>query len=103
MTTPPGSDGPGTPGPSDPSGQAELVRRWEKALRATAYVPISRAAIERLLCELLDHLCDSLAAEEFFPEPGRMVGQRLVASYFTDEQSLARTMEVLGQGLAANP
>jgi PAS domain S-box-containing protein len=66
-------------------------------------VPISRIAIERLLRELLDQLCDSLAAEKASPAVGRMVGERLVAGYFTDEQSLARTMEVLGQGLPANP
>lgn len=103
MTTPPGSDYPGTPGSPDPSGRVELARQWERALRATAYVPISRVAIERLLRDLLDQLFGSLLAEQFCPEQGRMVGQRLVASYFTDEQSLARTMEVLGQGLPANP
>jgi hypothetical protein len=75
----------------------------EQALRTTAYVPTSRAAIDRVLSELLDRLFDSLMAENFSPEPGRMVGQRLVAAYFLNEQSLSRTIEVLGQGLPANP
>jgi diguanylate cyclase (GGDEF)-like protein/PAS domain S-box-containing protein len=66
-------------------------------------VPISRVAIERLLRELLDQLCDSLAAEKVSPAVGRKVGEQLVAGYFTDEQGLARTMEVLGRGLPANP
>lgn len=102
MTTP-GSDWPGRPGPPAPSGRVELARQWERALRGTAYVPISRVAIERLLRELLDQLCDSLAAEKVSPAVGRMVGEQLVAGYFTDEQSLARPMEVLGRGLPANP
>ena len=66
-------------------------------------MPISRVAIERLLRELLDQLCDSLAAEKVSPAVGRKVGEQLVAGYFTDEQGLARTMEVLGRGLPANP
>ncbi|MGH3981765.1 MAG: hypothetical protein ACRDST_03500 [Pseudonocardiaceae bacterium] len=98
MTTPPGADCPGTPGPSAPSGRVELARLWERALRATAYVPISRVAIERSLRELLDQLFDGLVAEKFSPEPGRMVGQRLVASYFTDasrwrDWTMARSSE----------
>ncbi|MGH3974455.1 MAG: putative bifunctional diguanylate cyclase/phosphodiesterase [Pseudonocardiaceae bacterium] len=89
--------------PPASSGRVELARQWEKALRTTAYVPTSRAAVDRVLRELLDRLFDSLAAEKFSPEPGRMVGQRLVAAYFINEQSLSRTIEVLGQGLPANP
>lgn len=103
MTTPPGSDGPGTLDPPAWSGRAELARQWEKALRTTAYVPTSRAMIECVLRELLDQLFDCLAAAKFSPESGRMVGQRLVTAYFISEQSLSRTMEVLGQGLPANP
>ncbi len=56
-----------------------------------------------MLRELLDRLFNSLTVEEFSAAPGRMVGQRLVASHFTDEQSLSRTVEVLGQGLPASP
>ena len=108
MTTPPGSEHPGSPGPpasSGPasSGRAELAWQWASALRTTAYVPTSRPEIERLLRELLDQLFDSLAVEEFSPDPAREVGRRLVTSYFTGEQSLSRTVAVLGQGLAANP
>ncbi|MGB7796142.1 MAG: sensor domain-containing diguanylate cyclase, partial [Pseudonocardiaceae bacterium] len=80
-----------------------LARRWERALRTTAYTPTSPVAIQRVLCELLDRLFDSLRAKQFSSAPGRMVGQRLVASHFTDEQGLSRTVEVLGQGLPASP
>ncbi|MGB9279601.1 MAG: EAL domain-containing protein [Pseudonocardiaceae bacterium] len=58
--------------------------------------------IERVLRELLDQLFNSLTAQRFSPAPSRMVGQRLVASHFTDEQSLSRTVEVLGEGLPAS-
>lgn len=91
MTTPPGSR------------RAELARRWANALRTTTYVPTSRNEIESLLRELLDSLFDALTVEEFSPDPGRVVGQRLVAGHFTGEQSLSRTVEVLGQGLPVSP
>ncbi|MGB8961897.1 MAG: PAS domain S-box protein, partial [Pseudonocardiaceae bacterium] len=58
--------------------------------------------IERVLRELLDQLFNSLTAQRFSPAPSRMVGQRLVASHFTDEQSLSRTVEVLGERLPAS-
>jgi diguanylate cyclase (GGDEF)-like protein/PAS domain S-box-containing protein len=102
MTTPPRSEDHGSLAPTA-SERLELARRWEWALRTTAYAPTSPLAIQRVLCELLDRLFDSLRAKQFSPAPGRMVGQRLVASQFTDEQSLSRTVEVLGQGLPANP
>lgn len=66
-------------------------------------MPASRVEIERVLRELVDRLCDSLAVEDFSPGPGWEVGQRLVAGSFTGEQSLSRTVEVLGQGLPADP
>ncbi|MGH3900149.1 MAG: putative bifunctional diguanylate cyclase/phosphodiesterase [Pseudonocardiaceae bacterium] len=84
-------------------GRADLARQWAKALRATAYVPTSPDEIEHLLRELIDMLFDTLTAEEFSPNSGRAVGQQLVAAYFTGEQSLSRTVEVLGPGLPADP
>lgn len=98
MTVPPG-------GSVDPSvtGRLELARQWERALRTTAYVPSSPVAIERVLAELVDRLFDSLTAEAFSPALGRLVGERLVASHFTDEQSLSCTVEVLGRELPASP
>ncbi|MBV9012949.1 MAG: EAL domain-containing protein [Pseudonocardiales bacterium] len=84
------------------SDRAGLARQWASALRTTAYVPTSRREIERLLRELLDRLFGSLTVEEFSPGTGREVGQQLVTCYFTGEQSLSRTVEVLAGGLAAN-
>jgi diguanylate cyclase (GGDEF)-like protein/PAS domain S-box-containing protein len=100
--TPPRSEDPGSLTPTA-SERLELARRWERALRTTAYAQTSPVAIQRVLRELLDRLFNSLRAKQFSPAPGRMVGQRLVASHFTDEQSLSRTVEVLGQGLPASP
>ena len=85
------------------SGRLKLAQQWERALRTTAYVPSSPVAIERMLAELVDQLFDSLTAEPFSPSSGRVVGQRLVASQFTNEQSLSCTVEVLGRGLPASP
>lgn len=80
-----------------------MARQWARALRPTAYVPASCREIDLLLGELLDRLFESLAVDEFSPSPGREVGQRLVAGYFTGEQSLSCTVETLGQALPANP
>jgi diguanylate cyclase (GGDEF)-like protein/PAS domain S-box-containing protein len=98
MTMPPCSEG-----PDSALGRLELARQWERALRTTAYVATSPVALERVLRELVDRLFNSLTVENFSPAPGRMVGQRLVASHFTDEQSLILTVELLGQGLPASP
>jgi len=88
--------------PLDASGQAELVQRWAKALRATAYVPASSLQIQRLLEELLAVVVSTLRAKKFCPDPAREVGERLVRGGFTGEQSLSRTLEVLGQALPAD-
>ncbi len=101
MTMPTGSEG--APRPVDPSGRTELARQWAKALRTTAYVPMSRVEIERLLGGLLDTVFDTLTVEEFLPDPAKEVGQRLVTESFTADQSLSRTLEVLGQALPVDP
>lgn len=101
MTTPPGRDG--APGLPASSARAELARQWAKALRPTAYVPRSRAEIQHLLGELLDVLFGVLTVEDFPLDRANAVGRRLVSEYFTGEQSLSRTVEVLGQALPASP
>jgi PAS domain S-box-containing protein len=76
---------------------------WAKALSTTAYVPRSGREIERLLRSLLDELFDSLSGPGFNPGAAREVGVRLVAENFIGEQSLSRTVEVLGQALPVQP
>jgi diguanylate cyclase (GGDEF)-like protein/PAS domain S-box-containing protein len=78
------------------------VRRWAKALRTTAYVPAAHVEVQRLLDDQLNNLFETLAADEFCARPAREVGKRLVTGGFTGEQSLSRTIEVLGQALPAS-
>lgn len=73
-----------TPSDRDP-GRTELARQWARALRLTAYAPVSHVEIERLLRELLDSLFKAITVQEPSPNPGRAVGQRLVTAYFTGE------------------
>jgi PAS domain S-box-containing protein len=101
MAVPPGSAE--TPRSSTSSARAELARRWGRALGTTAYVPASPAEIEGELNALLDVVFDTLLAESFAPDPARQVGERLVVGYFIGEQSLSRTVELLGQALPADP
>lgn len=85
------------------SARVELVRRWARALRATAYVPASSRQIQGLLEELLAVVVSTLQVDKFCPDPAREVGERLVRGGFTGEHSLSRTIEVLGQALPADP
>ena len=85
------------------TGRAELARQWAGALSRTAYVPLSRGDIEAMLGGLLDGLLDALLAAEFSAGAGTEAGRRLVAAHFTGEQSLSRTVEVLGVALPASP
>lgn len=107
MTTPVPPAGPAQQGPPPKPERAELARVWAKALISTTYVPTSRPDIERLLRNLVDDLVGSLvggvADQGFSPDAAREVGVRLVAAHFTSEQSLSRTMELLGQALPALP
>lgn len=89
--------------PLDASGLAELIKRWARTLLATAYVPASWMQIQRLSEELLAVVVSTLRAEKFCPDPARDVGERLARSGFTGEQSLSRTLEVLGSALPADP
>ncbi|HEY6422258.1 MAG TPA: PAS domain S-box protein [Pseudonocardiaceae bacterium] len=66
-------------------------------------MPASRVEIERLLGALLETVLNTLAVGTFSPDPAREVGKRLVAARFTGEQSLSRTVELLGQALPAAP
>lgn len=100
MTGPVQSSGPAEQGRP---ARAELARVWVKALSSTAYVPKSHREIEQLLRELLDVLFGTLTGDRFSPGAAREVGVRLVTEHFTSEQSLSRTVEVLGQALPADP
>lgn len=103
MTTPVQSAGPAQQGPPTRSGRGELARLWAKALDDTAYVPTARKDLERTLRALLDELVDIVGARSFSPTAAREVGVALVAEHFTAEQSVSRTVELLGEALPAQP
>ncbi|MGH4026504.1 MAG: putative bifunctional diguanylate cyclase/phosphodiesterase [Pseudonocardiaceae bacterium] len=103
MTTPVQSAGPAKQGPPTRSGRSELARLWAKALDGTAYVPATRQDVERSLRALLDELVDILRAKSFSPAPAREVGVALVAQHYISEQSVSRTVELLGEALPAQP
>lgn len=85
--------------PAQPFWRVELIRAWSDGVRAAAEVPVPDEEIG----ELLGDLIDALGQAEFSPQPAADVGSRLVAGGFTGEQSLGRTVEILGQALPRQP
>jgi diguanylate cyclase (GGDEF)-like protein/PAS domain S-box-containing protein len=90
-------------GPAQPASQAELVRAWLDAVSSTAEVPLPRGSVEEFLREQLSELIEALGQEPLRTEPATVLGTELVARGFTGEQSLSRTVEILGQALPAQP
>lgn len=103
MTTPVQSAGPAKQGPPTRSGRPDLARLWAKALDDTAYVPTTRQDVERSLRGLLDNLLDIVRAKSFSPAPAREVGVALVALHYISDQSVSRTVELLGEALPTQP
>jgi len=90
-------------GPAQPVLRAELVHAWLDAVSPTAEVPVTARWVEECLREALSRLIDALAQEPLHPEPAADVGAELVARGFTGEQSLGRTVEILGHALPGLP
>ncbi len=86
-------------GPAQPFWRVELIRAWSDGVRAAVGVPVPDEEIG----ELLGDLIDALGQAEFSPRPAADVGSRLVAGGCTGEQSLGRTVEILGQALPGQP
>ena len=83
--------------------RAEFALEWAAALGTSAAVPASRHTVESLLRGLLNNLFDAAAAEAFSTGPAIEVGGRLVAEHFTGQESLSRTVEVLGRAMLTGP
>src|SRR5882757_7211296 len=79
--------------------RAELVRRWSLSTSSVVYIPKPPEAIEALLLGFLDELLGALAEPEFSMTAGMRVGDRLVAEGFSHPDALARTLDVLTEGL----
>ncbi|WP_317630377.1 putative bifunctional diguanylate cyclase/phosphodiesterase [Saccharopolyspora rosea] len=69
---------------------------WAQALMGTSYVPMTSAEVEGRLCGYTDRLVDALLSDPFDPSAARAVGVDLVGVHFTSAESLARTIDLLG-------
>jgi diguanylate cyclase (GGDEF)-like protein/PAS domain S-box-containing protein len=82
----------------------ELARAWAHAVAPTAAVPVPFSGLEECLREQLAQLVEALRRKPHYPEAAaKIVVAKLVSRGFTGEQSLGRTVEVLGQGLLVLP
>ncbi|MDR7302055.1 putative bifunctional diguanylate cyclase/phosphodiesterase [Haloactinomyces albus] len=70
---------------------------WAEALVGTSYVPMTSAEVEQRLRHYTDELLESLASEPFDTTAARKVGADLVAVHFTGAESLARTVDLIGE------
>jgi diguanylate cyclase (GGDEF)-like protein/PAS domain S-box-containing protein len=69
---------------------------WGQALTGTSYVPMTSAEVEGRMRSYTDRLVDALVGDPFDASVGRSVGTDLVAIHFTGAESLARTVELVG-------
>ncbi|GAB2655457.1 cyclic Di-GMP phosphodiesterase RmdA [Saccharopolyspora gloriosae] len=69
---------------------------WAQALMGTSYVPMTSAEVEGRLLGYTDRLVEALLSDPFDPAPGHDVGDDLVAVHFTSADSLARTIDLIG-------
>lgn len=81
----------------------DVARAWSYAVRPTAELPLPREMIEECLCDRVDTLVDALLKEPFSPQPAAEAAAVLVARGITGDQSLGRTVELLGQVLPGLP
>lgn len=75
--------------------RSELAQRWAERLSATAYIPMSREALEQSLLQLVTVFVDALDEPDSIDTAGRTVGERLVGIHATGEESLSRSLELL--------
>jgi diguanylate cyclase (GGDEF)-like protein/PAS domain S-box-containing protein len=77
-----------------------LARTWARAVTDTSYVPMSAREVLAFLRGLVQRMTQALSAEPFDPTAGREIGAALVEASFASGDTLGRTLEVLGAGLA---
>jgi diguanylate cyclase (GGDEF)-like protein len=83
-------------------GVTAFAEAWAAALRATCYVPLTRAERHQLLARLTHQLAVSLAAEPFDPTAGYWVGAELVSAGFAAPETLHLTMATVRTRLLAD-
>jgi diguanylate cyclase (GGDEF)-like protein/PAS domain S-box-containing protein len=90
-------------GAARPTSRVEVACAWSHAVSPTAELPIPREIMEECLHEWVDRVVDTLKQEPFTPEPVAEAAATLVARGITGDQSLGRTVEVLGRFLPTLP
>ncbi|MBB5960389.1 diguanylate cyclase (GGDEF)-like protein [Saccharothrix tamanrassetensis] len=80
-----------------------LARKWAYLLSGEIVVAHTRDALEDMLREHLDGICDALHREPFEQEPLALIGGELDALGLVGEAGLRCTTDVLGPGLLALP
>ncbi len=89
--------------PAQVTSRRDVARAWSYAVSPTAEAPLPREMIEECLCDRVDTLVDALLKEPFSPQPAAEAAAVLVARGITGDQSLGRTVELLGQVLPGLP
>ncbi len=83
--------------------RVDVACAWSHAVSPTAELPIPREIMEECLYEWVDRVVDTLKQEPFTPEPVAEAAATLVTRGITGDQSLGRTIEVLGRLLPTLP
>ncbi|SDR03958.1 putative bifunctional diguanylate cyclase/phosphodiesterase [Actinopolyspora saharensis] len=75
----------------------EFAAAWTRALVGTSYVPMTGAEVEEQLEAYTARLAEALLGRPQNTEGAREVGSDLVSAHFTGAESLARTVECVGE------
>jgi diguanylate cyclase (GGDEF)-like protein/PAS domain S-box-containing protein len=78
---------------------AGLAQTWAVVASRTTYLPMSGEEIEQLLARLINRLVTAVAAEPVDEQAAIEVAAELVDHDLTGSSSIARSIEVLGEGL----
>ncbi|QGK71769.1 EAL domain-containing protein [Allosaccharopolyspora coralli] len=93
----PSAEDPSSAGAVRAADRQRFALAWAQALTRTSYVPMTGDEVERRLESYTERLVADLVSEPFDSEDARAVGADLVAVHFTGAESLAGTVDVLGE------
>ena len=82
--------------------QETIARNWEHAVAHTGYVPLSSSQLRDRLTEWVEQLIGLLCASPLDSGAVQAVGGALGRLYYGHPDTLSRTLEALGQGLATD-
>ncbi|MGH3896674.1 MAG: putative bifunctional diguanylate cyclase/phosphodiesterase [Pseudonocardiaceae bacterium] len=78
---------------------AELAATWATAAGRTTYLPMSGEEVEQLLARLINRLVMAVSAAPVDEQVAIEVAAELVAHHLTGARSIARSIDILGEGL----